>query len=213
MVGGFALSFSLSHNSLEITCLFLDSYTAERQESESESVNCWVMSNSLQPSGLQPTRLLWPWNFPDKNTRVGSHSLLLGIFPTQEQNLGLLLFRWILYSLSHHGSPEKQESGFTEMAFKSHWGVEQQQKWVKKYWLASAFSPPLLTATAKWPDVCGLYGQDGTNQQCQGTDGDCNSRHPSLCDSPTSSSPCPNTLGEGTEPLSSVAISPFHQCR
>jgi len=36
---------------------------------------------------------------------VGSHSLLQGIFPTQALNLGLLHCRWILYHLSHQGSP------------------------------------------------------------------------------------------------------------
>ena len=30
-----------------------------------------------------PPRLLWPWNFPDKNTGAGCHFLLQGIFPTQ----------------------------------------------------------------------------------------------------------------------------------
>jgi len=30
-----------------------------------------------------------PWNSPDKNTAVGSHPLLQGIFPTQGLNLGL----------------------------------------------------------------------------------------------------------------------------
>ena len=48
---------------------------------------CLVMSNSLRPYGLQPTRLLCPWNFPDKNTGVGCHFLLHGIFPTQGSNL------------------------------------------------------------------------------------------------------------------------------
>ena len=33
---------------------------------------------------------LCPWNSPDKNTGVGSHSLLQGIFPTQGLNLCLL---------------------------------------------------------------------------------------------------------------------------
>ena len=37
-----------------------------------------------------PTRLLCPQNFPGKNTRVGCHFLLLGIFPTQGLNLCLL---------------------------------------------------------------------------------------------------------------------------
>ena len=38
-----------------------------------------------------------------KNTGVGSLSLLQGIFPTQESNLGLLNYRWILYQLSYQG--------------------------------------------------------------------------------------------------------------
>ena len=40
-----------------------------------------------------------------KNTGVGSHSLLQGIFPSQGSRPGLLHCRWILYSLSHQGSP------------------------------------------------------------------------------------------------------------
>ena len=30
------------------------------------AVQCSVMSDSLQPHGLQPARLLCPWNFPGK---------------------------------------------------------------------------------------------------------------------------------------------------
>ena len=44
-------------------------------------VSHWVECNSFWPHG--PTRLLCPWNSPGKNTGVGSHSLLQGIFPTQ----------------------------------------------------------------------------------------------------------------------------------
>ena len=39
-------------------------------------ISCSVISGSLQPHGLQPTRHLCPWNSPGKNTGVGSHSLL-----------------------------------------------------------------------------------------------------------------------------------------
>ena len=39
-----------------------------------------VMSDFLWPHGLQPTRLLCPWDFPGKNTGVGCHSLLQGSF-------------------------------------------------------------------------------------------------------------------------------------
>ena len=42
---------------------------------------------------------------PGQNTRVGCHALLQGIFPTRELNPALLLCRWILYHLSHQGSP------------------------------------------------------------------------------------------------------------
>ena len=34
------------------------------------------MSNSVQPHSRQSTRLLCPWDFPDKNTGVGCHCLL-----------------------------------------------------------------------------------------------------------------------------------------
>ena len=59
------------------------------------------MSNSLQSHGLWPTRLLCPWNSSGKNTGVGNHSLLQGIFLTQGLNLGLLHCSQILYHLSH----------------------------------------------------------------------------------------------------------------
>ena len=63
-----------------------------------------VMSDSLRPHGVQPTRLLCPWNSPGKNTGVGSHSLLQGIFLTQELSLGFLHCRQILYHLSSFSS-------------------------------------------------------------------------------------------------------------
>ena len=39
---------------------------------------------------------------------MGCHSLLQGVFPTQGLNPGLLYCRWILYQLSHKGSPEEE---------------------------------------------------------------------------------------------------------
>ena len=44
-------------------------------------------------------------DFLGKNTGVGSHALLQGIFPTQGSSPGLLHCRWILYHLNHQGSP------------------------------------------------------------------------------------------------------------
>ena len=49
------------------------------------------MSDSVQPYGLQPARLLYTWEFPGKNTGVGCHALLQGFFQTQGSNPSLLL--------------------------------------------------------------------------------------------------------------------------
>ena len=56
-----------------------------------------IIPDSLQLHGLYPSRLLCPWDSPGKNTGVGSHSLLQGIFPTQGENPGLLIGRRILH--------------------------------------------------------------------------------------------------------------------
>ena len=55
--------------------------------------------------GLEPASLLSPWDSSGKNTGVGCHFLLQGIFPTQVLNLGLLHCREFLHCLSHQGSP------------------------------------------------------------------------------------------------------------
>ena len=59
-----------------------------------------VMSDSLQLHGL---------NSPGQNTGVSSFSHIQGIFPTQGSNPGLLYWRWIIYQLSHKGSPRIPE--------------------------------------------------------------------------------------------------------
>ena len=71
-------------------CLSLNSCPASRLictvflDAMKWSVNHSVVSSSLQPHGLHS-----PWSSPGQNTRVGSHSLLQGIFPTQGSNPGL----------------------------------------------------------------------------------------------------------------------------
>ena len=65
------------------------------------------MSSSLQPYGLQPAKFLCPCDSPGKNTAVGCHALLQGVFLTQGWNPGLLLGKWILYRLSHQGRPRE----------------------------------------------------------------------------------------------------------
>ena len=70
-----------------------------------DSVSHSVMSDSLQPHGLQPTRILCPWDSLGKDTGVGCHALLQGISLTERLNPSLLPCRQILYHLSHPGSP------------------------------------------------------------------------------------------------------------
>ena len=70
-------------------------------KSSLQSVSCSVMS-VCDPMDCD----LCPWNFPHKNTTVGSHSFLQGISPTQVSILGLLYCRQILRHLSHQGSPK-----------------------------------------------------------------------------------------------------------
>ena len=55
------------------------------------SVSHSVVSNSVTPWTVGH-RLLCPWDFPGKNTGVGCHSLLQGIFLTQGLNPGQILY-------------------------------------------------------------------------------------------------------------------------
>ena len=61
-----------------------------------------VVSDSLQPHGLQPAKLLCLWNFPGKNTGAGCHFFLQGIFPAQGSNSCLLHCQADSLPLSHH---------------------------------------------------------------------------------------------------------------
>ena len=51
-------------------------FPSPMHESEKWKWSRSVMSDSQQPHGLQPTRLLHPWDFPGKSTGVGCHCLL-----------------------------------------------------------------------------------------------------------------------------------------
>ena len=76
------------------------SHTNIREDHMGWSESCSVTSDSLQVHGLYS-----PWNSLGQSNRVGSLSLLQGIFPIQESNQGLLHCRQIRYQLSYQGSP------------------------------------------------------------------------------------------------------------
>ena len=84
-------------------------------ESEKWKWSHSVVSDSLPPHGLQPTRLLHPWDLPGKSTGVGCHCLLcqvvLGFFNlmftakirTVMDNADLFFFIWV-----HNDTVKKQ---------------------------------------------------------------------------------------------------------
>ena len=77
------------------------------------------MSDSSQHYGLQPARLLCPWDSPVKTTSMGCHALLQRIFLTQGLNpclLCLLNCRWILYT-------EPQEKSLIQANFHSNTSI------------------------------------------------------------------------------------------
>ena len=50
-------------------------FPSPMHESEKSKWSCSVVFDSKRPHGLQPTRLLRPWDFPGKSTGVGCHCL------------------------------------------------------------------------------------------------------------------------------------------
>ena len=58
---------------------------------------------TLQPHGLQPARLLCPWDLQARTLEWVPNALLQQISPTQGSNLGVLHCRQILYCLSQVG--------------------------------------------------------------------------------------------------------------
>ena len=68
-----------------------------KKEKESEvAQSCPTLCNPMDCSLPGCEEPLSPWNSPGKNTRVGCHFLLQGIFPTQGSNPGLPHWRQTL---------------------------------------------------------------------------------------------------------------------
>ena len=71
-----------------------------REQTELRKSNSLNQLEDLEAHLQTSLQILCPWDSPGKNTGVGCHFLLQGIFPTQGSNLDLLHCRQILYPLS-----------------------------------------------------------------------------------------------------------------
>ena len=107
------------------------------KESESWS----VMSDSLQPHGLYS-----PWTSPGQNTGVGRLFLLQRIFPTQGSNPGLPHCRWILYQLSHQGSPHNKKLLNSPSSQKSTGGSNSHPFYAHSPWRGSHLVADIMRA-------------------------------------------------------------------
>ena len=96
---------------------------------------------------------LCPWDSPGKNTGVGCHFLLQGIFPTQESNPGLLHCRQILYQLSYEKSPfwklEILNQGVGNVG--SFWEIAGRICSKLLSWLLVTVGNPCYSSVLTWP--------------------------------------------------------------
>ena len=100
--------------------------------------------------------------FPGKNTGVGCHSLLLGIFPTQGTNPGLHC-RWILYQLSHKGSPvELQADSLPDKPKESQKGIHTTTG--KTIPLIRGITPVFLPGKIPWTEEPGRLQSTGSQR-------------------------------------------------
>ena len=77
------------------------------QQAEREVTSCFVRADVKPRLVIQSDSFeTCAWDSPGKNTGVGCHSQLQGIFPTQGLNPGCLSCRGILFCLSQQGCPQ-----------------------------------------------------------------------------------------------------------
>ena len=103
---------------------------------------CSVVSDSLWPHGLKPTRLLCPWKFPGKHTGVGCHF----IFPIQ--------YNWSLFLLIAYQFPSAKRQSFYFL-----WADNSLWSWRVFYVCNNQRTGPLLGTCLQYNMKC-LAGVD-----------------------------------------------------
>ena len=90
----------------ELDTHFLDTKKTRQQQQKTNPHKMKVAKLCL--TLCDPIMLLCPWDSPGKNTKVGCHFLLQGIFSTQGTNPDFLHCRQPLNCLSHQGSHQEE---------------------------------------------------------------------------------------------------------
>ena len=103
--------------------LLVDPFLLSHQSEVKWLRRAWLF---VTPWTVRPLRLLRPWGFPGKNTGVGCHFLLQGIFSTQGLNQGLPHCRQMLYYMSHQGT-EKWKSLSPVWLFATPWAIQSRE--------------------------------------------------------------------------------------
>ena len=97
---GYPLQYSGLENSMD--CIDMELW---RVRHDWVTFTCRLYTCNILATPWQPCQAPCPWDSPGKNTGVGCHFLLQGIFPTQGSDLRLLHWQTDSLPLSHQGSP------------------------------------------------------------------------------------------------------------
>ena len=144
----------------------ITSWQIDGETMETVKVKVTQLFSTLWPHGLYSPR-----NSPGQNSGVGSLSLLQGIFPTQGSNPGLPYCKWILYQLSHQGSPRilewvpfssgsAQPWNWTRVSciagrFFTDWAIREAKQWESLFfWTPKSLQ--MATIAMKLKDACFL---------------------------------------------------------
>ena len=127
-------------------------FPSPTHQSEKWKWSCLVMSNSSWPHGLQPTRLLRPWDFPGKSTRVGCHCLLC-----ETHSSGLIILYYSL--LMFKGSWSKTIHKSVASLFLDSYYICIQQKSLNTYntFIVSYQKEKALHSSLEWIILTGNF--------------------------------------------------------
>ena len=152
-----------------------DSYAKSTKSSVRACGVASVVSDSVRPHGVQPTRLLCPWDSPGKKTGVGGHFLPEGILPTQGSNQNLSrLWHWPASSLPLAPPRKLLKLNSKKTNPNGKQAKDLNRPLVRKFcrWQPSTGTPPLLTCHLGNKDLPlqarGATGtQDTGNTKCR----------------------------------------------